>query len=621
MKYLKPCYGSFVLFLCLLQFTHAAAQGIFKGKVVDAKSRQPLEMVLVTSANKSNSLALTDEHGNFLLQSVNAVDTLTVSHIGYKTITYLFDKKTPITIELQPDAIRLEDISLRAGAAKFNSLAKIDLALSPVKNTQELFRLMPGLFIAQHAGGGKAEQIFLRGFDVDHGTDVSVSVDGMPVNMVSHAHGQGYADAHFIIPETIQNIDFGAGPYYAQLGNLNTAGYMSFSTYKNVSKSLVQVEAGMFNSYRALAIIDLLKKDKDKQSAYMAGEFFYSDGPTQNKQHFNRFNIFSKYSLALSARTDLTLAASAFKSKWDASGQIPGRAVADETIDRFGSIDPSEGGNTERYNTNLMVTSKLSNGANWENQVYYSRYAFNLFSNFTFFLNDPVNGDGIQQKEQRDIVGFSSQISQRYFLRQISMLSNIGIGLRKDATKESSLSSVFKRKFLSDVNRGDVMETNLFSYISQEASLGKWTLEAGARFDFFHFNYFDRLSNTQLPKVSKSILSPKLNLQYNLNKLVQLYAKAGKGFHSNDTRVITGNNSNQILPAAYGTDLGIMIKPYSNLFVNVAVWQLHLQQEFVYVGDAGIVEPSGKTKRTGIDLIARYQFTKKLFANANFNIT
>ena len=622
MKYLKPRSGYFLILFCVLFLNNLQAQTIIKGKVVDAKSKQPLEVALVMSFNKINEPAITDEYGNFLLRAGKGSNTLIVSHIGYKTISTTFNSKEEIKIELEPDAIRLDDVSLQSiGVGMFSSLAKIDLALNPVKNTQELLRLVPGLFIAQHAGGGKAEQIFLRGFNVDHGTDVQVSVDGMPVNMVSHAHGQGYADAHFIIPETIQNIDFGAGPYYAQQGNLNTAGYVSFSTFKNIGKSLVQVEAGRFNSIRTVALIDLLKKGKDKRSAYIASEFFYGDGPTQNKQKFNRFNIFSKYRLAVSAKTDLTFSASAFKSKWYASGQVPNRAIEDGSIDRFGSIDPSEGGNTERYNANAIMVHRLGNGASWENQLYYNRYVFNLYSNFTFFLNDPVNGDEIQQKEQRNIAGFSSSIRQKYFLKNITVNSTYSLGIRRDATKESSLANVVKRKFINYLNLGDVTETNALAFTRQEITTGKWFIDAGARIDYFNFNYFDRLTNAQLPKVNKSIVSPKIHIQYTLNKAVQLYVKAGKGFHSNDTRVITGNKSNQILPAAYGKDLGIILKPSKNLFFNVAVWQLYLQQEFVYVGDAGVVEPSGKSKRQGIDIITRYQFTKKLFANANLNFT
>ena len=618
-NYTRVC---FILIIIFSISTASTAQKIIRGTVVDAVSKQSLASASVFTDNNTDSKTITDAEGNFILKTSSNKSNISASHIGYTTINISNVSTSTIKIEMQPDAIRLEDIQLQSsGVAKFNSLTKIDLALNPVKNTQELLRLVPGLFIAQHAGGGKAEQIFLRGFDVDHGTDVQVSVDGMPVNMVSHAHGQGYADAHFIIPETVNNIDFGAGPYYTEHGNLNTAGYVGFSTFNNIAKSKVQVEAGRFNSYRTLAMIDLLKKNKEKQSAYIASEFFYSDGPTENKQQFNRFNIFGKYNNALSAKTNFILAASAFKSKWDASGQIPERAVADGTITRFGSIDPSEGGNTERYNVNLIVDHKYNNGATWKNQFFYNRYKFNLYSNFTFFLNDAVNGDGIQQQEARNLFGFVSTLNEKRFYRNAVLISTDGVGIRYDATNNSRLANVVKRRFLSNVKLGDVKETNAYAFTQQQLSIGKWELEAGVRFDYFNFNYFDKLEDTKLPQQNKSIISPKFNVQYNLKKEVQLYVKTGKGFHSNDTRVITDNAVAQVLPAAYGIDFGVIIKPAKNLLINIAAWNLYLQQEFVYVGDAGIVEASGKSKRQGLDIIARYQVSKNIFANTNINFT
>jgi outer membrane cobalamin receptor len=614
----------FLLVLLLITFTSSLiAQNIIKGKVIDAISKQPLNNALVSFSSSNTKNILTDDNGNFVAKNITASSEITASHVGYATATINQTGNTFIAIELKPAAINLNDIQLKStGIAKFFTVSKIDLAVKPVKNSQELLRIVPGLFIAQHAGGGKAEQIFLRGFDIDHGTDIQITVDGMPVNMVSHAHGQGYADAHFIIPETINNIDFGAGPYYAQQGNLNTAGYVNFSTYKNISKNTVQLEASRFGTFRTLALLDLLNGNKEKQSAYIAAEYNYTNGPTENKQNFNRVNVFTKYNAAISPSTNLTFSVSAFKSKWDASGQIPTRAVESGLISRFGSIDPTEGGNTERYNANLIVAHQFNNGFIWENQAFLNRYKFNLYSNFTFFLNDSVNGDQINQSEARNIFGFTSKLKQHYFFKNWTLNSVNGIGVRRDATDESQLSKTIKRQFLSYLKNGDITETNIFGFTQQQATLGNWVIEAGARFDYFNFDYLDRLDfNNQKPAQTKSIFSPKLNVQYNINKKVQVYAKAGKGFHSNDTRVVVENGANQILPAAYGTDFGLLVKPSKKLLLNIAVWDLYLDQEFVYVGDAGIVEPSGRTKRHGLDIIARYQFSKKWFANTNINFT
>jgi len=614
-----------ILMLPLLLFNFFIgihAQHILRGNVVDSKSRQPLTGATITGSANQSFNTQSDQYGNFSIRHSSDTSWVWVSLIGYQANPVFLSEKGTTKIELQTAVIDLKDIVLKTGnLSKFNTLSKIDLDLKPVRNTQELLRLVPGLFIAQHAGGGKAEQIFLRGFDSDHGTDIQVSVDGMPVNMVSHAHGQGYADAHFIIPETINKVDFGAGPYYTQQGNFNTAGYVSFSSFNNIDKSTILVEGGRFNTCRALAMLDLLKKNKDKQSAYIASEYYYTNGPTINPQNFNRFNIFGKYNLAISENTQLTASLSSFKSKWDASGQVPERAVNSGLIDRFGSIDPTEGGNTERHNANIIVAHRFKNGVNWENQLFYNRYIFNLFSNFTFFVNDPVNGDEINQAESRKILGYASRLDKKYDAGNWKLHSFAGVGLRFDATSDTKLTRVVKRSFLENIKLGNIKELNLNAYVQQQASIGKFLLDGGIRFDYLHFNYFDKLSLQQMNAQGKSIISPKLNVQYTFNNAIQLFIKAGKGFHSNDTRVVVAKDGKEILPAAYGMDIGIVLKPVNNLFLSVAIWNLYLNQEFVYVGDDGNVEPSGKTKRQGIDLIARYQFSKNLFANVNVNLT
>lgn len=609
------------MFTFLSIYCAGMSQRIITGKVIDAHTRQPLAYANVGQSNSDN--VLTDEQGNFSYKLNSTNLPLLVSYIGYKSEEKDLSSSNEIKVELQPSSTNLKDVVLTntSTAQRFSSIAKIDLDLKPVRNTQELLRVVPGLFIAQHAGGGKAEQIFLRGFDCDHGTDVEVSVDGLPVNMVSHAHGQGYADAHFIIPETVENVDYGTGPYYAGHGNLNTAGYVSLSTFKTISQSRVQVEAGRFSTHRALALLDLFKTNKDKQSAYIAGEYNYTNGPTISPQHFNRLNVFGKYNCALSSSLSLSVSASAFRSRWDASGQVPSRAVEQGLIDRFGSIDPTEGGSTERYNLNFSLSKTFRDGALLESRAYYSRNVFNLFSNFTFFLNDSINGDEIDQAEKRNLMGYTSRLLMKTYIGNVALNSTYGVGVRYDATNDSYLSHVVERSILGYVKKGDIREVNTYAYMQHRLSTGRWTWEAGMRLDNLNFQYKDKLQSFQLPAQNKSIISPKVSVQYSVDSHLQLYAKAGKGFHSNDTRVVTAAAGVQTLPAAYGADFGIILKPASNLYLNIAAWYLYLDQEFVYVGDDGNIEPSGKTSRRGIDIIARYQLTKDLFANANMNLT
>lgn len=585
-----------------------------RGQVIDALSRQPVAGAVIIADERKE---LSDDWGNF---QISAHSTITITHVGYKT-EVISTISSSLTVTLQPDAISLEQITVLAdNRTTFRSIAKTDLLLRPVKNTQELLRIVPGLFIAQHAGGGKAEQIFLRGFDCDHGTDIAVGIDGMPVNMVSHAHGQGYADAHFIIPETINTIQYGTGPYYSDQGNLNTAGYVSFQSYKSIDKSIVQLEAGNFHTFRTLAMIDLLKKNKDDESAYVASDYTYSNGPSLEPQHFNRLSFFGKYNRALTKRTDVSVSFSSFDSKWNASGQVPERAVNAGIIDRFGSIDPSEGGNTQRHSINVSLAHRFTNDWTLHSQIYYSRYLFNLYSNFTFYLNDPLHGDEINQYEKRDLYGTRFSISKKFFLKGFTIQSDYALGSRYDHIPESRLSHAEKRKFLSDETSGAINELNGYAYTSQKITSGKWIFESGLRYDLFHFHYSDQLTGLQNNQY-KTIISPKASVYYQFNEQIQGYVKWGKGFHSNDTRVVIAERGKQILPEAYGTDIGINWKPFPQLFINAAAWRLNLEQEFVYAGDDGAIEPSGRSMRRGLDLLLRYRYTPELFLNLNLNLT
>lgn len=610
-----------ILWLCPF-FLHAQW---LEGRVLDAGNHQPLIAAAVTSDSTGADGVLTDAAGNFRLKNDRQASYIHVTSIGYapRTIQLTQGLKN-LEISMQPSILRLQDVVVLQSShtTGFASLTKMDLALQPVRNAQELLRVVPGLFVAQHAGGGKAEQIFLRGFDCDHGTDVAINLDGIPVNMVSHAHGQGYADAHFIIPETVQHIDFGAGPYYTNQGDLNTAGYVTFSTYDRLPGSRVQVEAGRFQTYRTLGLFDLSSGNNSKQNGYLAAEYYATNGPTIHPQHFNRFNIFGKYRWRLTDKTDWGFSVSAFSSGWDASGQVPERAVKSGMIDRFGSIDPSEGGNTHRYNAQLRLNHGFNQHTQWTNQVYFTHYQFSLYSDFTFFLNDPVHGDEINQAEQRNIFGGRSELQSHRSLGNWGWNSLYGGGWRADATTGSRLAHVEKRQWLNDMQYGDIRETNAFAYLQEQFTHGKWLLEAGLRGDYLYFDYRDRLPAAPgRAPVGRSILSPKINLQYTINRDVQVYLKTGKGFHSNDARVVTAGVGNDILPAAYGADLGLILKPVPNLFVNITAWYLYLQSELVYAGDDGNVEASGRTQRQGIDLIMRYQLNEHLFLNTNLNLT
>ncbi|WP_432711673.1 TonB-dependent receptor, partial [Pedobacter sp.] len=568
---------------------------------------------------KNGNHAHTDEKGAFVLKNNKTGDSIKVSHIGYQTIIvpYSTDQKT---IRLLSSAFQLNEVVVSEGINHLSSVAAIDLQTNPVSSSQELLRKVPGLFIGQHAGGGKAEQLFLRGFDLDHGTDINISVDGMPVNMVSHGHGQGYADLHFLIPETVGQIDFDKGPYHANKGNLATAGYVAFETKERLDNSSITLEGGKFNTYKALGLFNLL--NTPKQAAYFAADYLKTDGYFEAPQDFKRLNLFGKYTVNFANSDKLSITASTFTSKWNASGQIPQRAVDEGLITRFGAIDSNEGGETSRSNLNVKY-HKYFNSATWlESSAFYSRYKFELYSNFTFFLNDPVNGDQIRQKDNRNIAGFESLLNKKYSFKNSELTLQAGVGLRYDDVNDLELSHTLNRTTTLETSMlGNVNEANGYSFLNASYELGKLMINPSIRVDFLNFSYSDLLNGGEKSSQQQSILSPKLNFLYNQSKDLQFFLKLGKGFHSNDTRVVVAQQGYKILPAAYGADLGVSWKPLDRLIVNAALWYLYLQQEFVYVGDEGVVEPGGRTARKGVDLGLRYQLTNWLFLNGDATYT
>jgi hypothetical protein len=621
MKILQLQLLSRLLMLCALFAIQNQGFGQNVNGIIKDDMKKPIEGAYVFNL-KNNTHAHSNEAGFFTINQTQRGDSLKVSLLGFAPKIIVIEGDTPLSISLEKSIFELDELTVNASPKASNILSDIDLKLNPVNSAQEILRKVPGLFIGQHAGGGKAEQIFLRGFDIDHGTDINISVDGMPVNMVSHAHGQGYADLHFLIPETVGKVDFGKGAYYADKGNLNTAGYVAFSTKEQLENSSISLESGQFNTLRAVGMFKLLD-GSNNQNAYFASEYLASDGAFVSPQNFSRLNLMGKYAYLMPNQDKMTFSASHFTSQWNASGQVPTRAVEAGLISRFGSIDDTEGGNTQRSNLNFQFTKRLDNNTFIKNTAYFSQYGFELYSNFTFFFNDSINGDQIRQKEKRQIFGFQSEYNKAMSFGKTDFEYQIGVGLRADYVDNIELSHTQNRKnTLENLKLGNLNETNAFSFINAEWTFGKWVINPALRLDYFKFLYDDLLATTFKSKAeTKAIVSPKLNFTYNANRNMQYYLKLGKGFHSNDTRVVVEQKGESILPAAYSADFGIHWKPLPRLFVNTALWYLFLEQEFVYVGDEGVVEPSGKTRRNGMDLSVRYQLNDWLFLNADANYT
>ena len=373
---------------------------------------------------------------------------------------------------------------------------------------------------------------------------------------------------------------------------------------------MLKIEGGNFNTKRLVALIDLLENKHKNQNLYMAAEYLYSDSYFESPQLFKRINLFAKYGGKVSDNSYLNVSVSTFNSNWNHSGQIPDRAVRNGWITRLGSIDDSEGGYTARTNINAQVSTSLTDKIQLKNQVYYSNYDFQLWSDFTFFLNDTVNADQIMQKEQRNIYAYNGNASIFSNFLNFSIKSDIGTGVRSDFVDDDQLLHTLKRNTVLDtMSMGDVNESNLYAYYKANIQLSKKiALGIGLRYDYFMFQYVDNTQSIFSPYHKNSgIFSPKLSLFYNTDNNVQLYLKTGSGFHSNDTRLISMQKVNKDLPRAVGLDMGSFFKLFDKLFVNVAAWSMYMEQEFVYIGDEAVVEPKGETMRYGTDVSIRFQ--------------
>jgi len=624
-------FKNILLFILILSLSITNSNAIhtnvheISGTVKDGKTNQPIEGISIYNKT-SGASAYSDVRGYYKLDDISVGDVIIFQGLGYEVLEITITESqldNTLDIVLQDAAVSLDQIDLVSRTDILTTLVNIDVENSPVKSAQEILRKVPGLIIGQHAGGGKAEQLFLRGFDVDHGTDVAIDVDGLPVNLPSHAHGQGYSDLHFLIPETISNIDFGKGPYYADKGNFNTAGYVSLKTKKTIDQNLVSVEAGQFNTVRAVSLFKLL--ESDYSNAYVASELVLTDGVFDAPQDFNRINILGRYNYNNYDDEEFTVTLSHFQSKWNASGQIPQRAIDQGLIGRFGAIDSTEGGITGRTNILLNHRKQLSEHEELKSKAFVSLYDFELYSNFTFFLVDPVNGDQIRQREVRTLVGAETAYQRTFDLQNSDsrLRFNAGLGFRYDDVNDVELSRTRnRRETLSRLAFGDVDEVNIYSFAGATYKTGDWSFNPGVRLDYFEFDYVDFLSPTFDSRSEDDVIvSPKFNTTYTPNNDIQLFLKAGFGFHSNDSRVVTANTGEDTLPSAFGVDLGTVVKPVDRLVLNGTIWSLSLQQEFVYVGDEAIVEPSGRSQRFGVEFGARYQFNDWLYANFDVNYT
>jgi len=528
--------------------------------------------------------------------------------------------------EADDEVIEINDTAPAESASSVH-LSTDDLAYRSRTQVSDILRQVPGLMVSQHAGGGKSDQYFIRGFDADHGTDIAIYADGVPVNMPSHGHGQGYADTHFLIPETVSTVDVHKGPYSARFGDFYTAGAMELQTLDKVEGPTLWVAGGMplagpraMDQYnrRLVGMASPEIRDNAGDKALLAAQIADTDGPFDNRQRFRQGNALVKWQGQV-GRGDLKLETSWYAASWNASGQVPQSAVADHMIDRFGSLDPSEGGDTSRTSLQLGYRVHDDHGGLWRASLFGLEYRLRLFSDFTLFARDPVHGDEIEQNDSRFTWGLDTGYERRFELAGLDTYLTTGLQVRNDNV-ETALWHAERRVRLGDCFELGANPCNdTYDRIRDVAGYAEATIHVlphvhvlpGVRFEQFSWDVDDLNPATRSDPMratggsaSRAMVLPKLSVEAEATPKLDLFANAGSGIHSNDARSNAASHGDGALARALGAEAGFRTTVIPHARIAADLWYLHLDSELVWSGDAGGTEPSGPTRRYGVDLEA-----------------
>ena len=504
-----------------------------------------------------------------------------------------------------------EGLAGDADAASQGTIDEEQIENRPLSRPGEVLEAIPGVVVTQHSGSGKANQYFLRGFNLDHGTDFAVYIDGMPINLPSHGHGQGYADINFLIPELIEHIHYRKGPYYAEEGDFSAAGAAHVHLKRALDGTTIDFTPGSYGYLRTL-----VSGGREFAGGKLMGvvEIGQDNGPWVIPEKLRKLNGLLRYAQG-DERNGFTLTAMGYTSHWNATDQVPLRAVNDGSIPRFGAVDPTDSGRTSRYSLSSQWIRSDQAGSTRAN-AYVIRSELKLYSNFTFFLNDPLNGDQIEQVDRRTISGgeVSRLWKTQFSGREIEHTA--GLRLRNDNIGQVGLFNTVARQQLSTVRNDSVLQTNASLYYSAAIPLTSWLRgNLGARGDFYRFKV-DSDNPANSGKASASLLSPKLGLVLGPWSNTEYYVNYGQGFHSNDARgatitvdPVTGAPAERVTPLAraIGYELGMRAAPFKGLQTSLALWRLDLASELLFVGDAGTTEPSRPSRREGIEWANYYR--------------
>jgi outer membrane receptor protein involved in Fe transport len=493
-----------------------------------------------------------------------------------------------------------------AQSASQGAITARQLDERPLMRDGEVLEAVPGVIVTQHSGEGKANQYFLRGFNLDHGTDFATTVAGMPVNMPTHAHGQGYTDLNFLIPELVSGVQFSKGPYFADQGDFATAGSSAIAYVNALEKPIVHVEAGGEGYTRALFAVSPRAGSGHVVAALEAA---HNDGPWIHPDNYDKINGVVRYS-AGDAVNGFSLTAMGYHGRWNATDQIPERAIASGQIDRFGAVDPSDGGHTYRYSASGDWQHGSRNGdASTRITAYGIGYDLDLFSNFTYFLDDPVHGDQIEQSDHRFVTG--GRVVHRRLTRWggHSVQNTVGVEIRNDDITNVGLYHTQARVRLATRSQADVVETTGGIYAQNETEWTPWLRTmAGLRGDASRFRVA-ALDQANSGTVAAGLVSPKGGVTLGPWKGTEFYVNAGSGFHSNDARGTTitrdpdGNRVDPVTPLvrAKGAEMGVRTVAIPHVQSTLSIWTLRLASELVFSGDEGTTVPSRPSARSGVE--------------------
>lgn len=496
-----------------------------------------------------------------------------------------------------------------------------DIKIPPMLRVGELVEAVPGMVATQHSGTGKANQYFLRGFNLDHGTDFSAFANGVPVNMRTHGHGQGYLDLNFIIPELVATTSYRKGPYSPHVGDFSSAGSVDFKYFDRLDESMIEATIGEFDYLRGLVATSIDVGDGVFTGALDLNTY---GGPWELDEDLSSTKFYAAYAGNLGSK-DARISFSGYSSDWKSTDQIPRRAVASGDISKLGYIDPDLGGNTDRYELSGSISSEQ-----WTWTAYVVDYDFNLFSNFTYNLENPIQGDQFEQADDRTIYGTRIDGEREFSGFSKPMRFGWGGDIRYDDISDVGLFPTVARTRVGTVRDDSVDQFSASAYGDLHFTLSeRLRFSAGLRADFMDWEV-----SAQLPENSGSgndaILSPKLNLAYQATDWAELYVNWGRGFHSNDVRglaitvdPVSGDPIDRVDAYARsdGAEIGIRVESGETFNATVTAFWLELDSELLFVGDAGNTEPNGSTRRNGIEFATFWQPLDWLAANFSYTYT